>query len=403
VDPLEGYPLVVAAALEADVGGLYRTLGSGDQAAAAAGAASLLAENPGFHPAQVLLAQARFVERRYDAAREMLTPVTAELPTYTAAQLLVGRVAEILGDLPAAYAAYGQIAAVSPLAAESGVAMRPRALEILGNRLDEALRRGRLDQAAAELARLEAWAPGEEATLEGAWRVAAAGEDGQAALAAVTALLGVRPEDRELLLRRSELEFTVGHARKGVEILRRLTERYPEDRDLVDRLEEGKLRLRVALLPGEVQTLAEQPILTRGDYALLLYWLMPGVRSGRGASPRIATDILEHPHREAIAQVINKRLMAVDETVHRFSPERPVTRVVALESLLRVLGERAGEEPTCLGAAGLSPRPSQAWICRAAVGCRLIEAEGDCLPQAPLSGAGALEMMRRALGQLGDG
>jgi|GEM_PF-6726341 len=127
VDPLEGYPLVVAAALEADVGGLYRTLGSGDQAAAAAGAASLLAENPGFHPAQVLLAQARFVERRYDAAREMLTPVTAELPTYTAAQLLVGRVAEILGDLPAAYAAYGQIAAVSPLAAESGVAMRPRA------------------------------------------------------------------------------------------------------------------------------------------------------------------------------------------------------------------------------------------------------------------------------------
>ncbi len=204
-------------------------------------------------------------------------------------------------------------------------------------------------------------------------------------------------------MRRSELEFTVGHARKGVEILRRLSGRYPEDRDLVDRLEEGKLRLRVALLPGAVQTLGEQPILTRGDYAMLLYWLMPGVRSGHGASPRIATDILEHPNREAIAQVINKRLMAVDETVHRFSPERPVTRVVALESLLRVLGERAGEEPTCLGAAGLSSRPSQAWICQAAVGCRLIEAEGDCLPQAPVSGAGALEMMRRALGQLGDG
>jgi len=107
VDPLEGYPLVPAPEPAARVREGWRDLlRTGDEAAARALAAALLEEDPGFHPARVLAAQADYLAGDDEAALEALGPVVEELPAYTAAQLLRGRAAERLGRIAEAYAAF---------------------------------------------------------------------------------------------------------------------------------------------------------------------------------------------------------------------------------------------------------------------------------------------------------
>ena len=107
----------------------------------------MLAVDPGFHPAIVLAAQADFVDGDYPAVVDAVTPVTAELPGYTAAELLLGRAGELAGAPVVAFAAYWQASEASPTARERLAELKPRAVEIVGNRVRDALARGRLDEA----------------------------------------------------------------------------------------------------------------------------------------------------------------------------------------------------------------------------------------------------------------
>jgi hypothetical protein len=88
--------------------------------------------------------------------------------------------------------------------------------------------------------------------------------------------------------------------------------------------------------------------------------------------------------------------MDVDATLHTFSPERPVRRTTALLALLRSVEALAEPAAACLPAA-LGRSPSQESVCSAAARCRLVSDPGDCLSGATLSGAQALELLRRAL------
>ncbi|HUP43299.1 MAG TPA: hypothetical protein VM599_08825 [Thermoanaerobaculia bacterium] len=400
VDPLAGYPLAAAPepAARAREGwaALVRT---GDAEAARALAAELLDADPGFHPAAVLAAQADFLAGQDAAALERLEPLVQELPAYTAAQLLRARTAERLGRIPEAFAAYRSVAELSAAAAERAEALRERAVEIVGNRFRDALEHGRLDAAAGHLGRLERWAPEAEATLEAARGLAVARGDRRAELAAVARLLARAPERRELLVRRAELELEVGDASAGLQILQRLADQDPGDRALQEQLEQAKFRWRLTLLPAHVREIAGRSELTRGDFATLVHWLIPRVRTARSPAGRIAVDILEHPRREEIARVVNLGLMDVDATLHTFSPERPVRRTTALVALLRAV-EALAPPAACLPPSqmdALGRSPSQEAVCSAAARCRLVSDPGDCLSGATLSGPQALELLRRAL------
>jgi hypothetical protein len=346
----------------------------------------------------VLLAQTELAEGRFQEAVDRLAPVVEELPGYTAAELTYARAAEKLGDLPAAFGVYAQSAAASRLAAQRAAALRPRALEIVGARLADALRRGRADEAGAQLALLERWAPEEEGTLLAAQAVAAARRDPAAELAAVRRLAVLRPQDRELLARRAELEVTAGDAGAGVEILERLARENPRDARLAERLAWAKYRWRLKLLPTDVAALADAAQLSRADLAALLYWLLPEVRYGRGASPRIAADVLEHPRREEVVRVVNLGLLDLDETLHHFSPHRPASRAEALRALLRLLAMQGGV--ACAPGAGTRGLGAES-VCALAAACRLVPSAADCLPGAPLTGGEAVEMVRRASELLG--
>ena len=67
---------------------------------------------------QVLLAQLQLVGGDADSAARRLDPLVGNWPAYDAAALLLGRMRERLGDLPAAFEAYRGIADRVAIAAE---------------------------------------------------------------------------------------------------------------------------------------------------------------------------------------------------------------------------------------------------------------------------------------------
>jgi len=211
IDPFEGYSRDVDPDRREDLQAAWRDLlRRGETAAATTIAAEMLAADPELLPAQVLAAQVEFAAGDDRAVLARLLPVGDALPTYTASQLLLGRATERLGDIPLAYSAFRVIAARSPLALKRANELHPRALEIVSNRLDEALRGGNQPEADKQLELLRSWAPAETLTFEAARKVAVARGDSAAELAAVKDLVSRRPGDRPLLERRAQLELEVG-------------------------------------------------------------------------------------------------------------------------------------------------------------------------------------------------
>ncbi len=392
--PAEGYPAAVEPLVGARLDELHRRLQvEGATAEVRRLAAALAGDRAELPPAQVLVAQIDFAAGALDAARQRLQPIAAAVPDYLAAQLLIARIAEKLGDLPEAFAAYLAMADRNSAAALRVAQIRTRTLEIVANRLADALARGRLEQAGEQLTRLEDWAPGSIATLEGARQLAAATGDAAAELEAVRALRLQRPDDAGLRDRHATLEVEAGDPGMGINILQEMAGERPDDAEIGRRLSRARFRWRLVLLPGEVQQLMSLPELTRGDLAALLYWLFPSVRYARPQTARIANDVFDHAFREEIVRVINLGLMEVNPNLHQFAPQRTVTRAEALSAMLRVVAASRPQLP-CLGAVAEGSRFSWPIACGAAASCGLLAAEADCLPAAGVAGAEAVELCR---------
>lgn len=396
IDPLAGYPKDVDPDRQERIRGAHRALlTASDLAAALETADALLAEDPDFAPANVLAAQVDLGEGKYAQALRRLLPIGDQMPQYVASQLALGRAAELAGDIPLAYSAFREIATRNQRAFQKLGELHPRALEIVSNRLQEALRLQRLDEAEKQLAFLRSWAPAESVTLEGARAIAVARGDRRAELAAVTELATLHPDERQLVERRAELELAVGDPGAGLQLIQGLADQNPDDPALAEKLAAAKFRWRVSLLPKDVQEVAALPELTKADLAVLLYWLLPSIRYGRPTAGRIATDVLDHPHQEEIVRVVNLGLMDVDQTLHRFSPGAPARHGTALRSLVLVLA-RFGNGLACLGNAARG-YPSTAETCEAAAACGLIRPGDDCRAGSPVAGGDAVELIRRTL------
>ena len=122
---------------------------------------------------------------------------------------------------------------------------------------------------------------------------------------------------------------------------------------------------------------------------------MPQIRTARPGAAQIASDIVDHPSRDEIARVANLGLMSIDETLHRFSPNAALRRADAVAALLRLI---AAEGRT--GGCGLPRAAGRDALCQAGVACGLFEDPALCQAGAGLSGAEAIEMLRRALDRL---
>lgn len=383
VSPLAGYQGRASAAEVERLRESYDEMitGKGTEAARSAGRA-LLSRNPTLAPAALLMAQAAYLDGDAQSAYERAAPIAAEQSEYIAAQLLVGRSGERLQRIKEAFEAYSAIADRSGPAARRAGELQPRAVDIAGNRVEEFLGRGRLEEAGTELEFVERWDPEAKRTYELVMGYAAVTGDAERELGAVRYLAAQNPSTG-LRRRQAALEMAVGDSGEGLRILEELVAEEPEDQELTRDLERAKTRWRMGLLPEDVLTIMKQPVLTRADLAKLLFWLFPEVRYGRAEQGRIASDILDNPHRREIVRVVNLGLLDVDSTLHLFHPNRGLRRGETLASVLRVLALRR-PSPACLSEPEAST--SRGDVCALAEQCGLISAAGQCLPESPASG-----------------
>lgn len=401
LDPVEGYAGTLGESVLSRIEAAYQgLLETGDPKVAQVAADSLLSLDPQLVPARVLAAQGELVARRYGDAVATLAGRLDD--SYTAGLLVLGRAAELDGLIPIAFDAYRRAAGSSAVAERRANALRGRALEAVRGEIDDSLERGRFEEAAGKVELLESWEPGARETLDAQRRLAFATGDRAGELEALRQLARL-DDTAETLERLGQLELEVGDARRGLEVFEELSRRNPRDPRLQELLAQAKFLWRLEMVPPEVQELVQRSELSRGDFATLLYWLVPNVRSGSSSEPRIATDILDHPQRDAIVRVLNLGILEVeDPTLHRFAPDQPVSRREALEGLLRIPLE-FGEDVPCVRDLGLVSQATTSFVCQTAARCGLLPSSEDCLPAATLGGREALDLVRRTLVVLGEG
>jgi hypothetical protein len=370
-------------------------LRSADAAAALAATTRWLTDEADALPGQTLRGEALLVAGQAREAVSFLAPYAARSAECPALGLVLARAQEAAGDLPEAYAGYVTAGGVPPAAGERARGISARALEMTRARFTEAVAAGRREAAGWHLGRLERLWPNSEATLRSSMEMSSLAGDARGELAAVKALQASRPADTVLSLRRGQLELEVGDARTGLALIEALAAASPADGALQVELGRAKFAWRLINAPEQVRGLRGKAALSRADLAVLLYWMVPQIRTARPGAAQIASDILDHPSRDEIARVANLGLMSIDETLHRFSPDAPLRRADAVSAFLRLL---AGAEPD--GACALPRGGGREALCRSGVACGLFEDVLLCQAGAGISGAETIEMLRRALDRM---
>ncbi|REJ83354.1 MAG: hypothetical protein DWQ36_23850 [Acidobacteria bacterium] len=408
--PWEGYLLAIDPALRADLQSGFEELRRVGDVDAARRAAQRVEQVAGaLVPAEVLRAQADFVAGDSSGVLARLVPADSGLAPRTSlieatltwpGALVLGRAAELEARPDVAHAAY-RLAAESAEPARRGAERTlEAALQFTLRGLAAALAEDRLEAARAAVQRMEEWAPGADVTLRARLDLARAIAEPAAELAALRAWIPRQPTVGNYK-RLGHLEVEYGDAERGLQVYTQLAEQLPNDPEVADGLAAAQFVWRLDMLPAEVRQIVDRERLSRGDFAELLYWLLPGVRTRRPESGQIVTDLpLEHPQRAAIVRVVNLGLMPLqDATLREFAADEPITRRQGFAVLLE-LPEYFGTEAQCTAELAGRSRPSGEEICVAAARCRIVADVSECrLPDA-LAGRVAREGLRRMLALL---
>jgi tetratricopeptide (TPR) repeat protein len=204
--------------------------------------------------------------------------------------------------------------------------------------------------------------------------------DRPAALARYQQALDLAPLDRTLWKKIATLALELSDYGAAVPVLDKLA---AEDPSYEEQAAQARLSFRTANWPAAERSAALAPRLTRGEAALLLWWMVPEVRETKVTEGIIASDVVGRPDAPEIMRVFSLQLLDVDRETHRASPDAPLTFSAACKTYLRLLGLlRPGQPPPCLSGRSADSFSSGEAI-RAAKECRLIgETEGP-----PVSGA----------------
>ncbi len=311
-------------------------------------------------PYRLGMAYADLLAGRYETAREALERLVREAPGYLpAAEALAdldaaeGREREaldgyraLLGVLPAdprllAREETVRRSLVGKLVAAAESALQAR--DFAGARRD-ALSVLEVDPSSPTGYRLLARAAEAEGRPEDAWSAAAKA-------------LALDPADEEWSRKAADLAMQSGHYAEAVALFDELAKRDPS---LAPALEEARYQFQVQTLPEVARRAALSPKLTRAQFAVLAWWLVPEVREARvPAAPDLAVDAIERPESQALVRAIALGFFAVAPGTHRVGADQPLTRTEAAALLRRVgrLAAGTGPVPDCL-AEGSPPAAS---------------------------------------------
>lgn len=331
---------------------------------------------------RLLEAQVAFAEGRLPEARAVL----GEEPPGDGGLLLSGRLHDLAGQPVQAVQAYWPLRDRLPVARDRIRELLPAALTQRETDFESALANGAHDRAARVLEDLELWASDREPTRRAAVRLAQATEDSEAELTAWRRLARVAPPSREELFDWAELELAHGSADQALEISRALASGPEADERARELLARAEFSWRSRLLPDRARAVLESAALTRAELAVALYWFFPQARYAPSREVRIASDILDHPYRDEIEQIVNAGLLDVDAAGHRFRPDLAAMRLTAVMATADLLRD---------GGAQCARAVLNVDACAIAVACEVMTAD-QCITGDELSGAEFGEWARRA-------
>ena len=386
VDPRTGYGHPGSPNTERKMDEAWRFFLAGDYANASKRLADIRSKEPGYAPADVAEAAILIRQGQLDQASELL----ARAPRYTASETYAAEVAFGQQQTRRAYDLYRDLLTRpdAPPAAKERLAALQTAL------FDETFHAAQSAASDAEAVRLLREAlelnPGATPARVLLVQKLVAAKSWDEAHRELEPLVNSgevdRPEVQEAL---AEIDAGRGRYQEAIVRYERLARRSSEPR-YTARLEQIKEQFAAANMPPQYQRAIETESLTRSDFAVLTYWIVPTVRFAQNlGAPPIATDIGDVPGREEIIRAIALGLFSVDPVTRRVDPLRSVTapQLARLASrVLLVSGARCAKTATNDPDAVLSQ-------CNVSI-------SRPAVPDAPVSGRAAaevLEQVQRAL------
>ena len=154
-----------------------------------------------------------------------------------------------------------------------------------------------------------------------------------------------QPEVQEALAR---IDIGKGRYQEAIARYEQLARANPGrfDRQLAD----IKQRWVEMNLPPQYQSALANPVLTRSDLAVLIFWDLPSIRFAANLpEPPIAVDIPTSSGREEFVRALSLGLFSVDPLTRRAYPDRTISSPAFLRIAARLLNLRG--TPPCAGAA----------------------------------------------------
>ena len=308
-------------------------------------------------PFHLGLVYADLVTSRFAAARERLEPLVRENAAWVPAAEALADLDAAEGRLREALDGYRALLAAVPadrrlLAREAAV--RDSLVGRVSAEAEAALAAGHLPaarRAALSLVELDRTSPAGYRLLTRAAEAEGRLEDAWVAASEARAL---DPADDAWSHATATLAMKTGRYADAVAIGSDLVKRDPAVASL---LGEARFQFQVQNLPEPARRAALAPRVTRAQFAVLAWWLVPEVREARVvAAPQVAVDAVDRPESQALVRAIALGFFAVARETHRVGADQALPRSEAAGLFRRValLAAEGGELPDCL----VEERPS---------------------------------------------
>jgi tetratricopeptide (TPR) repeat protein len=314
----------------------WRQILAGNAGAAEKSLLGMLGRRPGLVPAETALAYARMRAGRLEEASRGFEGVVERQPDYVPALAGGGASASRRGDAETALRLYRRALQAEP----NRAFLRQRVAEL---RVQVTERR----VAAARTAQGEGRTPDAIATyrlaLDAAPEVAGLRLELANLLAetgdlegAVSVLRTDPTEDRQVLLRRAELEAQRKNYTGALEAYRVILGRDPRDEEAQRRSRAVREAIELEQMPEEYRRIAAAPAVTRADLAALISVKVSALSRVSAGEPQVAVDISGSWARSHIIKALSYDIMTVYPN-HTFQPVATARRGDLARAVQRVL------------------------------------------------------------------
>jgi tetratricopeptide (TPR) repeat protein len=324
VDPRTGAPAAADASLDRRFEAAWQSFLASDYANARTRLADVTKRDAAYAPAVLLSAALDWKEGRTDTARSEIASLEQRYPDWTAPKAYEAEIALADHQTRRAWEIYRDLASH----AGAPAVVRDR-LSDLSTRLFDELYNSALNatdtEAIAALRQALEVSPNATAARTLLAQKLIAQKQYDEARTALDPLLNSGEVDKAPVQEAlAEIEIGRGQYEQAIVRYERLARRESDPR-YARRLDQVKEVWNAANMPPQFQNALASLALTRGDFAVLTYWLVPSVRFAQNVgTPPIAIDLTDVAGREEIVRAIALGVLQVDPVTRRVGPSIPM-------------------------------------------------------------------------------